>query len=216
MGASPVSYMPDSLFGSRASNAETEITLGLLTAIERDSSVTQRSAAMQLGIALGLANAYLKRCIKKGLIKVRQAPPNRYAYYLTPKGFAEKSRLTARYLSMSFDLFRSSRQQLTELLDRCTERGWRRIAFYGASELVEIGAICALDMQLEVLGVVDTNVGAARFAGLTVYRSVSDIPGLDAVIVTDLSAPQDAYDTLKASAPLVRVLAPQLLNISQA
>jgi len=28
-------------------------------------------------------------------MKIKQAPANRYVYYLTPKGFAEKSRLTA-------------------------------------------------------------------------------------------------------------------------
>jgi DNA-binding MarR family transcriptional regulator len=73
--------------------------LGLLAAVERDSALTQRHLARELGIALGLANAYLRRCTKKGLIKMRQAPLNRYAYYLTPRGFAEKSRLTAEYLS---------------------------------------------------------------------------------------------------------------------
>ena len=71
--------------------------------------------AGDLGIALGLANAYLKRCVKKGLIKVSQVPANRYAYYLTPKGFAEKSRLTAEYLSVSFNLFRDTRAQFTDL-----------------------------------------------------------------------------------------------------
>ena len=72
-----------------------EIVLGLLTSIERDSAVTQRKLAGDLGIALGLANAYLRRCVRKGLVKVSQVPLNRYAYYLTPQGFAEKSRLTA-------------------------------------------------------------------------------------------------------------------------
>ena len=46
-----------------------EITLGVLKAVEGNDSVTQRSLAKELGIALGLANAYLKRCAKKGLIK---------------------------------------------------------------------------------------------------------------------------------------------------
>src|SRR5207253_7334046 len=80
-----------------------EIVLGLLTSIERDSGVTQRKLAGDLGIALGLANAYLRRCVRKGLVKVSQVPLNRYAYYLTPQGFAEKSRLTAEYLATSFN-----------------------------------------------------------------------------------------------------------------
>ena len=64
------------------------IVLSVLDVVERDPSVTQRSVARELGIALGLANAYLKRCVRKGLIKVSQVPRRRYAYYLTPQGFA--------------------------------------------------------------------------------------------------------------------------------
>ena len=82
-----------------------DVTLGILEAVERGHEISQRSMALELNIALGLVNAYLKRCIKKGLVKVQQVPKGRFAYYLTPQGFAEKSRLTASYLSFSFDFF---------------------------------------------------------------------------------------------------------------
>jgi hypothetical protein len=74
--------------------------LGLLESVERDGAQSQRKLASDLGIALGLVNAYLKRCVKKGLLKIGQAPARRYAYYLTPHGFAEKSRLYASYLTV--------------------------------------------------------------------------------------------------------------------
>ena len=48
---------------------EARITLGLLNVVHDDSAASQRTMAGNLGIALGLANAYLKRCVKKGLIK---------------------------------------------------------------------------------------------------------------------------------------------------
>jgi DNA-binding MarR family transcriptional regulator len=75
---------------SRDKTSERAILLGLLDAVER-GDVTQRSLSRDLGIAVGLVNAYVKRCTKRGLIKVRQIPPRRYGYYLTPKGFVEKS-----------------------------------------------------------------------------------------------------------------------------
>ena len=109
-----------------------EIVLGLLTSIERDSAITQRKLAGDLGIALGLANSYLRRCVRKGLVKMSQVPLNRYAYYLTPQGFAEKSRLTAQYLSISFNFFRHARQQCAALFAECAARGWRRIGLAGA------------------------------------------------------------------------------------
>ena len=81
---------------------EEVLTLEILDVIQKQSDVSQRHLAQHLGVALGLANSYLKRCVRKGLIKITEAPANRYLYYLTPMGFAEKSRLTARYLNYSF------------------------------------------------------------------------------------------------------------------
>ena len=68
-----------------------DIVLGVLTAIDRDSNTSQRTISRELDVALGLANAYLKRCVRKGLIKIKQVPRRRYAYYLTPQGFAERA-----------------------------------------------------------------------------------------------------------------------------
>ena len=97
-------------------NQEEKITLDLLEMVEENSAITQRSLAAELNVALGLTNSYVKRCAKKGLIKVKQVPSNRYAYYLTPSGFAEKSRLTAEYLKQSFNFFRMAKGQSHNLL----------------------------------------------------------------------------------------------------
>jgi DNA-binding MarR family transcriptional regulator len=97
---------------SNVGGEDERIVLNLLNSVD-DGAQSQRRIAEELGIALGLVNAYLKRCIKKGLIKVTQAPARRYAYYLTPKGFAEKSRLTVEYLAASFSFFRQARADCT-------------------------------------------------------------------------------------------------------
>ena len=68
---------------------EDTVTLEILQVIDSKKDVTQRHLASRLDVALGLANSYLKRCVHKGLIKIQQAPANRYFYYLTPKGFSE-------------------------------------------------------------------------------------------------------------------------------
>src|SRR5215475_6954549 len=122
----------------RRQGSEDAILLGVLDAVERDPAVTQRSVARDLNIALGLANAYLRRCVRKGLIKVSQVPRRRYAYYLTPQGFAEKSRLTAEYLAHSFAFFRRARAQCGELLATAAVAGQHRLVLIGAGELAEV------------------------------------------------------------------------------
>src|SRR5215467_8252347 len=109
---------------STAQNEDNQrIVLGLLQSVERDGGQSQRRLASELGIALGLVNAYVRRCVKKGLVKVRAAPTRRYAYYLTPQGFAEKSRLTVEYLSHSFSFFRQARVECGKVLVEARRQG---------------------------------------------------------------------------------------------
>lgn len=197
-----------------------EIVLGLLNSIERDSTITQRKLAGDLGIALGLANAYLRRCARKGLIKMSQVPLNRYAYYLTPQGFAEKSRLTAEYLSVSFNFFRRARGDCALLLGQCAARGWRRVALYGAGDLAEIAVLSAGESGIEVVCVIDARLAGGRCAGLPVVTDLAScIEGLDGVILTDTEAPQTRFEQLLGSASQHGlasscVVAPSLLGVS--
>jgi DNA-binding MarR family transcriptional regulator len=202
------------------------IVLGVLTSIERDSAITQRKLAGDLGIALGLANAYLRRCVRKGLIKMSQVPLNRYAYYLTPQGFAEKSRLTAEYLAVSFNFFRRARGDCAVLLRQCAARGWRRVALYGAGDLAEIAVLSAGEAGIEVVCVIDRFHAGRSCAGVPVVAELADAEaaaagGLDGILVTDTEAPQAAFDDLQAICaasgfPSGRVVAPSLLGISAA
>jgi DNA-binding MarR family transcriptional regulator len=198
--------------GSEAENpAEAAITLGMLNAVAGNAVVTQRSLARELGIALGLANAYLKRCVSKGYIKVSHVPARRYSYYLTPKGFAEKSRLTAEYLSQSFNFFRLARGQCHELFAECARRGWRRVALVGAGDLAEIAKLVAESHEVELVGLVDRR--ASRFGRLPVRSELAALGEVDAAIVTDLSEPQTTFDRIGAMLPGERVLAPPLLHV---
>lgn len=56
------------------------------------------------------------------MLKVSEVPARRYAYYLTPKGFAEKSRLTVQYLSSSFSFFREAKADCARLFDAAKAR----------------------------------------------------------------------------------------------
>ena len=191
------------------------ILLNMLSAVDEDSGVTQRTLAGNLGIALGLANAYLKRAVKKGLIKVTQAPANRYAYYLTPKGFTEKSQLTAEYFSQSFKFFREARGQCSDLYEHCIACGWRRIAFAGVGDLAEIAIMSAHEFPIDLVGIADmgNDTGATEFAGVSVFSDPMHLDNPDVIIVTDLRASEDSFKKLISEFHSERVLAFPLLGI---
>ena len=205
--------MNSSKTSNEASSSESEITLGLLNAVHDNSSITQRLVARDLGIALGLANAYLKRCIRKGHIKVKQIPSNRYAYYLTPQGFAEKTRLTADYLTYSFTFFRRARKQCLAALQECEHHNWKRVVLAGTSELSEILTLTAGDTKITIVGIVDKGFKHKRFAGLEVFSCLNEISQIDAVVITDVNNPQDCFDRLLNQWPRDRIIAPPILGI---
>ena len=169
-----------------------QITLGLLNAVDESSSVTQRAVAKELGIALGLVNTYLKRCVKKGLIKVSQVPANRYAYYLTPKGFSEKARLTGEYLSQGFQLFRLSRSQIVEIMEDCENQGLKKIVLVGATDITEIAILCAQEFDLGISGILVDNDQEAEFGSIRVVNDILELEDFDAIIYTSLG--QSAED----------------------
>ena len=194
---------------------EAKITLGLLNMVHDNAQASQRSMADDLGIALGLANAYLKRCVKKGLIKISHAPANRYAYYLTPHGFSEKGRLTAEFLSQSLNLFRHARTQSAELFDQCQRNNWQRIVFFGASDLNEIFTLSARDYDVELLAVITHSPGTDEYAGLPATSYPTTIKDVDAVIICDISDPQGAFENACLHYPRERVLVPKFLGVAK-
>lgn len=196
---------------NRDKTSEQVILLGLLDAVER-GDVTQRSLSNELGIAVGLVNTYVKRAISKGLIKVQQIPSRRYAYYLTPKGFLEKSQLVASYFVHSFDFFRRARASCEAAVSKAAAAGHKRIGLVGASELTEISAIVTTEIDVEIVVVVDANTEKKLFLGIPVAATLSSIADtVDAVMITSLSEPQAAYESAVAVFGAQRVYMPSVL-----
>lgn len=138
----------------------------------------------------------------------------RYAYYLTPRGFAEKSRLTLEFMSYSFTLFRQAKADCMAVFAAAGERGYARIALIGASDLAEIAAICALDGGFVITAVVDANLEAERFAGAQVVRNMDLLaPPPDAVLVTDMRTAAATLRAAVATFGTERVLVPALLGV---
>jgi DNA-binding MarR family transcriptional regulator len=190
------------------------VVLDLLNLVERDGARSQRHIAADLGIAVGLVNAYLKRCVKKGFVKVSQAPARRYAYYLTPKGFSEKSRLTVEYLSSSFSFFRRAKSDCTRLFDVAKSQGLGRIVLSGKSDLSEIAVLCAVESGVTIIAVIDALTDQTRLIGVPVVKSFEAIEGpFDAVMVTDVAHARDALDDAVRRFGRARVLVPTLLGL---
>ena len=200
---------------SKGSRQTIEATLNLLNAIHEDENHTQRRLATKMGVALGLTNALVKRCVKKGILKIGEAPARRYAYYLTPRGFREKSRLTAEYLSLSLDFFRKARSQFAEAVNYCENRGWKRLVFFGAGELSEIAFLATQNSSVELIALIDPKREGEQFCGLVVRGGLDAVSGkeVDAFLVTETADPQQAYEFLCSKVSSERIVTPPVLSV---
>jgi DNA-binding Lrp family transcriptional regulator len=160
--------------------------LQLLKEVEQDSYVTQRSLATKLGVALGLTNLYLKRLAHKGYIKITTIPSHRIKYLLTPRGMAEKSRLTYAYMQYSLSYYREMRQRIKQVLTQLSHAGAKRIVIHGTGELAELAYLTLREMDLTLVGIVNGQESQA-FLSYPVWP-IETLSGwtYDAVLIADI------------------------------
>ncbi|WP_428248620.1 hypothetical protein [Ferrovibrio sp.] len=194
---------------------KTDTDLNFLSAVERGEVVSQSTLAQRLGIAVGLINALLKRAVGKGYVKVRQAPYKRYAYYLTAKGFAEKSRLVGEYLESSLQFFRLARLEYSEIFQRARGSRLENLVLAGDGELAEIALLSANAEGLRVWAIIDPASNQERRHGVPILKSLDLLETApDAVILTASKEPQRLYEALRAANPSLAIQAPALLRIT--
>jgi DNA-binding MarR family transcriptional regulator len=177
-----------------------ERDLEILTAIEEGLPLTQRALAQRLGVALGLANLYLKRLARKGYIKIVEFPRKpaarkRLRYLLTPRGVAEKTRLTYEHMAYSLDLYRRARRTLRQSLGGLADGGAKRIALCGTGEAAEVAYLTLKELGLEPVGVFAP--GGGQFLGYAV-RALTELAAeeVDAVVMATFERPEPALAEL--------------------
>jgi hypothetical protein len=159
--------------------------LQLLNEVEQNAAVTQRSLALKLDVALGLTNLYLKRLARKGYIKITTIPRQRIKYLLTPRGMAEKTRLTYLFMQYSLTYYRDMRRRLKIVLSGRAKAGAKRIVIYGTGELAELAYLTLREMDLTLVGFVDGDKGTFLSYPLWPVETLSRWD-FDTVLITDL------------------------------
>ena len=124
--------------------------LQILSHIEENPDTTQADLATQLDVAVGSVNWYIKRLINKGYIKVTQMQRRRLRYLLTPKGIAEKTRLTKEFMQASLQWYRLTRETSKHFLEEIKQAGYGTVCIEGDGDLAEIVYLTCLEAQIKV------------------------------------------------------------------
>ena len=88
----------------------------VLRKIQKKPKASQRELANDLGFSLGKLNYCIKSLQEKGLVKIEnfKRNPNKtnYIYILTPKGIAEKTKLTINFMKRKMKEYDELKKEL--------------------------------------------------------------------------------------------------------
>ena len=174
--------------------------LNLLQELERNPIISQRELSHKFGIALGVTNACLKRMARRGWIRMMNQNRGKIGYFLTPKGFAEKAKLTIHLISWTVQHYSTLKDIIGERLLEMQKKGVERIVFYGVSDEMEIAYITLQGVSLKLVGIVEDadKITEKQIFGFEL-KDVSQI-GLmktDAILITSLGEQAEKVERLR-------------------
>ncbi len=188
-----------SVFQDTKEQTDQQVMVQLISTLAEKPTVSQRELSRELNIALGLMNRYLQRCLKKGFLRATQVAPKRWAYFVTPQGLHEKSKMVANYLSGSLTFFRDAKNQCEEAIGACVAKRWTNIALVGEGDLAEIVNLVSNGVDIKT----------------TLISPSEDLRNFDAILITDIQNPQGTYNSLKDRIAEDRLLTLGVLHISR-
>ncbi len=90
-----------------------------LKLLQENPGISQRSLAKEVGMSLSGVNYCLQALVEKGWLKLgnfrKSSNKLGYVYLLTPTGIAEKSALTARFLTRKMAEYEQLREEIDAL-----------------------------------------------------------------------------------------------------
>ena len=186
--------------------------LDFLSSLEEGKEVTQKGISNHISVSIGFVNALIKKFLKKGIIKVQQAPYKRYVYYLTPEGFSEKSKLVLEYVTDSLSLFRSLRKELNTIF---TYNKKIKFILYGTSEISEIAILSANEVGSEIIGIVEPNLNKKKIFNIPILKKIPANLINKKILICCSKNAQKIYFNLLQEIPEDRIVVVEYLFISK-
>lgn len=188
--------------------------LSLLQELEKNPIISQRALSNKFGIALGVTNACLKRMGRRGWIRITSLNHHKIGYFLTPKGFAGKAKLTLHLISWTVQHYSTLKDIIGERLLQMQNKGVERIVFYGVSDEMEIAYVTLQGLNLKLVGIVEDEekMNRKEVFGFELKRlNQIEILKPDAVLITSLTGQDEKKEKLGKFLDLQKV---QIANIT--
>ncbi|MDN5305062.1 MAG: hypothetical protein PWP46_1948 [Fusobacteriaceae bacterium] len=139
----------------------------ILEIIEKEPIISQRKLSEKSGISLGAVNLLIKKCVKKGFIKVENLNSRTVKYILTPQGMKEKTKKTLRYIKNSYKLIIELNNKILNLTNKHISEN-KTIALLGEND--------------EIMEIIETTFKLNNIS-YEKYKNINDIENFKNIIV---------------------------------
>jgi DNA-binding MarR family transcriptional regulator len=112
--------------------------LDILKIIAANPSISQRKIAERTGISLGQVNFLIKKCVRKGLVKIEGQTSKSLQYNLTPQGMSEKAKLTLEYIKVSYSAVITLTDKVRSFMNQYKQEGYSIYVYGSQDEMMEI------------------------------------------------------------------------------
>ena len=189
--------------------------LSLLQELEKNPIVSQRELSNKFGIALGVTNACLKRMARRGWIRIMSLNHHKIGYFLTPKGFTEKAKLTLHLISWTVQHYSTLKDIIGVKLLEMQNKGVERIVFYGVSDEMEIAYVTLQGLNLKLVGIVGDGdevtikeIFGFKLTGVEQVMSLNP----EVILITSLSDVEERRRSLEKYIDFTKVKVLSLVN----
>ena len=104
---------------SRQGRLQEDTYFRVMRLLQENPDLTQRELAQQLGVSVGGLNYCLKALMEKGWVKMQNFAHAKnkfkYAYLLTPRGMAERAKLTNKFLKRKMEEYEALKAEIEAL-----------------------------------------------------------------------------------------------------
>jgi len=144
--------------------------------LEETPYMSNRIATAKLGVSIKLTHIVVTRLIDKGFIQITKRDGRSFFYFLTPKGIAEKARLTYEFLDFTKQFYQKARQRSSEVCQQLALSRVKFVALLGAGDLAEIAYLGMSEHSLRLTHVYDDSASSSTFMGLPVQAVDKMLP----------------------------------------
>ena len=90
----------------------------------------------------------------------------RYIYYITPKGFVEKSKLVGQFIDSSLAFYKKTKKEYEDEFLKIKEQNFNKVILVGTGELSEIAVLSASITNTKIYCIFDEKLKITSFWGL--------------------------------------------------